>query len=77
MMKKTQAVLIEAGRPVAQTETTARGGDVVSYGKALRDGGIHEYGRAKVTRAKKYLGDGELIEALPSVDVNFGGGAPE
>ncbi len=74
-MAKTTAVLIRAGRAVAQCETAARDGDVLSYGfERVRGGALLEIGRAKVSRARKYLGDAELMSALDTAIVNRGGG---
>lgn len=77
---KTEAVLIRAGRVVARTTTAARAGDVVNYGWARCAGGsaIHEVGTAKVSRARKYLLDNDLMLSLDDKEafVNNGGGAP-
>ena len=80
-MKKSEAVILRAGRPVALTETAAKNGDVVYYGwDTVNDGmALHSVGRGKISRAKKWLGDKELMYALEMKGyafVNFGGGAP-
>jgi hypothetical protein len=72
-MARTIAALRHAGRVIGYTYTTAKGGDVVSFGKALESGGIHEYGKATVTRARAALHAIHEAE-LPRFDVNFGGG---
>ena len=81
---KTQryAALVRNGQVIGEAFTAATNGSIVSYGKALPGGGIHEYGRAKVSREKKKLatahdirwndGDGQLKR----YDVNDGGGEP-
>lgn len=76
--KKSEAVLIRSGAVVARAFTAARSGAVVSYGWDRAGNAIHEIGRAKVSRAKRYLEDKELMLSL--VDrvaiVNSGGGEP-
>lgn len=61
---------------VARAFTAARSETVVSYGWDRAGNAIHEIGRAKVSRAKRYLEDKELMLSL--VDrvaiVNSGGG---
>lgn len=76
--KKTRAVLVQAGQVVAQTYTTARAGDTVSYGWERAGGAIHAVGRARVSRAKRYLNDNELMLSLEDkvALVNRGGGEP-
>lgn len=74
---KTQAVLVSGGRVVAEATTSAKNGDVVSYGFEKAQGGnLVQLGTAKVSRAKKYLGNSELMESLQYrlALVNFGGG---
>jgi hypothetical protein len=79
---KSWAVLIRYGRPIGIALTAATNGSIVSYGAALVDpvtempGGIHEVGRAKISRVKKLLNDGFLFDSLPVYDVNDGGGLP-
>ena len=75
MATKTTAVLLRAGCVVAQCKTAARGGEVLSYGfERVRGGALLELGRAKVSRAQKYLGDRELMASLETAIVNRGGG---
>lgn len=71
------AILLEAGYPVGLAKTSATAGDTVCYGETLSSGGLHEFGRAKVSRAKKYLDNLPLLDSLPLFAVNFGGGEPE
>lgn len=71
----SRAVLLRAGCPVAYAETEVPSGRVVCYGPRELDGAILEVGRAKVSRARKWLGDPELMEALDRAYVNFGAGA--
>ena len=77
-MEKSTAVLIRAGVVVAYTNTTAKNGDVVSYGWKCIGNAIHEVGKAKVSRAKKYLDDAELMFKLEEkfAFVNYGSGEP-
>lgn len=64
--EKSTAVLVRDGVAVAQTSTSARGGELVevsfaqTFGVARVSGGV-----AKVSRNRRYLGDDELLEALP------------
>lgn len=71
---KTSAYLIRAGRVVAIADTAAKSGDVVSYGFTVLDDCIHEVGKAKVSRAKKW----DRYEPINEdrAFVNYGGGAP-
>jgi hypothetical protein len=77
MNAKTEAVLIREGRVIARTTTGARG--VVSYGWDRVDGAIHIVGTARVSRARKYLGDKKIMGTLKHnvAFVNDGGGAPK
>lgn len=72
---KSPAYLIRNGIPVAVAYTAARSGEVVSFGFDVLDGGrcIHEVGRAKVSRAKKWA---RWAPGLEFAYVNYGGGAP-
>lgn len=72
---KSPAYLIRNGLPVAIAFTSAKNGDVVSYGFEVLDHGrcIHEVGRAKVSRAKKWA---RWAAGLEQAFVNYGGGAP-
>ena len=76
--QKTLAVLVHAGVVVAQANTSARAGEVVSYGWDRAGDAIHEVGRARVSRAKRYLDDIELMLSLEDrvALVNRGGGKP-
>lgn len=84
--EKSMAYLIRDGRLVATAETSAKSGEVVSYGFTELDNCIHEVGRAKVSRAKKWERieqgsshrdeDGEWWPGVPHALVNYGGGAP-
>ena len=71
------AILLKAGYPVGLAKTSATAGDIVCYGETLEGGGLHEFGRAKVSRARKYLDNLSLLNSLPLFAVNFGGGEPE
>jgi hypothetical protein len=70
------AVLIRAGRPVAQCVSAYPAGTVVAYGFArARGGNLVEVGRAKLSRARRYLDDRELMcSTLPDALTNLGGG---
>lgn len=67
---KTLAVLLRGDTPVAKSETGARGGDVVEvcFGSAIDSATDKPVpvssGRAKVTRARRWLSP-ELLEDLP------------
>ena len=69
----TNAVLIQAGHPVARCRTAARGGTVLSFGFDTSGGLLVEAGRGRVSRARKY----DELDALPSAMVNAGGGKIE
>lgn len=70
--QKSLAVLISAERVIAQCYTTAKNGDLVSYGfKKTDDGKLLEIGKAKVSRAKKYLSDHDLMYRLDMQDDAF------
>lgn len=83
---KSPAYLIRNGLPVAIADTAAKNGEVVSFGFEVLDGCIHEVGRAKVSRAKKWdriaekcsflSSDGEWEPGLEFAYVNYGSGAP-
>lgn len=76
--QKSEAVLIHAGVVIARAVTSARSGAVVSYGWERAGNAILEVGKAKVSRAKRYLKDGELMMSLDDrvALVNMGGGEP-
>ena len=76
--EKTTAVIIRNGVAMAQTKTAAGNGERVHYGWDTINNGkaIHEIGTGKISRAKKWLDDDELMEALGSAHVNYGGGEP-
>lgn len=62
MNTATTAVLIKNGTIIGYTKTTARNGATVAFGThKLEKGAILEAGRAKVSRAKKYLDNKELM----------------
>lgn len=72
---KTQAVIVRNGIVVAQVVTAAKNGEVVSYGFHKATGGsLVETGKAKISRAQKYIGNDELMASLENAHVNFGGG---
>ncbi|WP_439640564.1 hypothetical protein [Nevskia sp.] len=71
---KTPAVLIRAGRVVATACTSAESGATVSYGFTTSGSALVEVGKAKVSRAKRYLTT-QATEGLEAALVNFGGGA--
>ena len=82
-MEKTFAYLIDPKNPallIGWTKTTAKGGELVSYGEWLPEKEIfHEIGRAKVTRNKKYTKHFQVLEdgeTACQYDVNYGGGMP-
>ena len=66
------AVIIRAGRPVAQVVTNGKNGEVVRYGYKLIDNNFDAnrakdlivVGEGKISRAKKYLEDNDLIYSL-------------
>lgn len=81
--EKTLAALVKHNKIlVGCTYTAATNGEIVSYGHALPDGkGIHEVGRAKISRAKKWLRRLDPADTLfepwllaTCYDVNRGGG---
>lgn len=76
--QKSEAVLVHAGVVVAMAVTSARAGEVVSYGWERVGNAIHEVGKARVSRAKRYLNDAELMLSLEDrvALVNRGGGEP-
>lgn len=71
---KRYAVLLENGAIIGEALTAATNGSVVSYGKALPGGGLHEVGRAKISRNARKLWLSDLF-GMPLYDVNDGGGA--
>ena len=77
-IQKTEAVLIHAGVVIARTKTSARSGAIVSYGWDRVGKAIHEIGKARVSRAKGYLENQELMLSLEDrvALVNLGGGEP-
>jgi len=74
-MKRTTAVILQNGHPVAQTESNGRAGEVVTFGYYLVDNALNEsrekdllnVGTGTISRAKKYLEDDELLYELPDV----------
>ena len=63
---RTPAVLLRAGYPVARCETAARGGSVVECCLDCTTVGNHvSCCTAKVSRARRWLEDDELLERLP------------
>jgi hypothetical protein len=76
MKKIKRAILLEAGYPVGLARTSAAAGDTVCYGVALKTGGLHQLGRAKISRAKKYMDDAFLLDSLEVFQINLGGGTP-
>lgn len=65
MSNQTQAVLLVNSQPIASLSTSAKNGATVSYGYTQLDNGlIHEVGRAKISRNKKYLNDNNLMYHL-------------
>jgi hypothetical protein len=75
MSKQRYAALVRNGQVIGEAFTSATNGSIVSYGKALPGGGIHEYGRAKVSREKKKMAIVDMVN-LQRYDVNDGGGEP-
>jgi hypothetical protein len=75
-MTKTTAVLIEAGRVVAQTQTSAKSGEIVYYGWQQSGRALVMVGTAKISRARRYLDNRELMLGLEDrlALVNRGGG---
>ena len=75
-MTKTTAVLIEAGHVVAQTVTAAKSGEVVSYGWQQSGNTLVQVGMVKISRARRYLDNRELMLSLENrvALVNRGGG---
>ncbi len=73
-VEKTEAIILSAGRPVATCTTALRGGDHCCYGELLPGGDLHQYGTGTISRAKKWMGDDELLMSIPARSVNQGGG---
>lgn len=68
----TLAVLVKNGAVVGTTVTTARNGALVDFGKQqLKDSGVLTVGSAKISRAKKYLNNKELMYNLEMSDAEF------
>ena len=76
--EKTEAVIIRNGYPVARTKSAAKNGDYVDYGWETVDDdwAILKIGEGKISRAKKWLGNDELMLSLDYAYVNYGGGEP-
>jgi len=78
--KPTRAYLIRNNRPVATTMTTVRNGESVAYGFVNLGGCILQIGRAKISRAAKWLRhDAEysvLGKTFECAHINYGGGSP-
>lgn len=74
-MKRTIAVIVRGGYPVAQTETNGATGEIIRYGTELvpdnlnanREKNLVSYCSGKISRANKYLNDNQLLYRLPVV----------